>query len=248
MTNSNESTEQVRKVYVKDLKPHEPLHSVFKAAKKEKLASRNGKPYLALTLHDRTGEVDGRVFDNVDAADQAFQAGDYLLLAGKVGHFHGKPQIVIERLERLDPEPIDPAEFAYTAPATPAPEVKDAREPKESKAKTERLADDAGHGHKAARQRLLKLLDSPEVTGALDVLVRHLEKLIDERIERRLATGKPPETRPDRPKKGPKVEHRGPGGDHHPPSARPTPPKRDPALPDGLAFKPLSQLMEEPKV
>lgn len=250
MTNSNDATEQIRKVYVKDLKPHEGLHSVFKAARKERLASRNGKPYLSLTLVDRTGEVDGRVFDNVDAADQAFAAGDYLLLQGKVGHFHGKPQIVVERLERLDPEPIDPAEFAYTAPP-PSAETKEpareAKEPKPPKAEKAAVGDEAQQGgHRAARQRLLKLLDSPEVTGALDVLVRHLERIIDERIERRLAGGKPLDPKPERPKKGPRVEHRPTPPEHHAAADKPHPPKRDPSLPEGLAFKPLAQLMDEP--
>ena len=113
------SDERIRKIYVKDLKLGEAIHTVFRAARKEKHTSRGGKSFLALTLVDRTGEVDGRVFDNVEAADQAFSADDYLLVKGKIGHFHGKSQVVIDRLERLDAGPIDAAEFAFT----PAPVV-----------------------------------------------------------------------------------------------------------------------------
>ncbi|HEY0881700.1 MAG TPA: OB-fold nucleic acid binding domain-containing protein, partial [Archangium sp.] len=95
------SEERIRKIYAKDLKIGESVHTVFRAARKEKLSSRGGKSFLSLTLVDRTGEVDARVFENVEAADQAFAADDYLLLKGKVGQFHGKTQIVIDRLERL---------------------------------------------------------------------------------------------------------------------------------------------------
>jgi len=223
--------EQIRKIYARDLKVGESIVTVFKATRKERLASRAGKPYLVIGLVDRTGEVDARVFDMVEAADAAFSVGDYLLLSGKVGHFHGHPQIIIERIERLDPEPIDPAEFAYTAPP---PSEKPAKADKPEKARS----DEAPGGHKAARQRLLKLLDTPQVAQALDVLVTHLERYIDDRIAQKLSPGAPP-SRPERPErkpKGPKVEHK---------AAEPKPeaPRRD-ALPEGLAFKPFSQLVQ----
>lgn len=235
-SNPPESEEQIRKIYAKNLKVGESIHTVFKATRKERLASRAGKPYLVIGLVDRTGEVDARVFDNVEAADAAFAPGDYLLLQGKVGHFHGNPQIIIERLERLDPEPIDAAEFAYTAPPPSERPEKPAKGEKPEKAKGE----DAGGGHKAARQRLLKLLDNPQVAQAMDVLVTHLERYIDDRIAAKLG-GAP--SRPERPErgerkpKGPKVEHKSPASE-----TKPDAPKRD-ALPEGLAFKPFSQLV-----
>jgi hypothetical protein len=190
---------------------------------------------LVIGLVDKTGEVDARVFDNVEAADAAFTVGDYLLLAGKVGHFHGHPQIIIERLERLDPEPIDDAEFAYTPPPPSEKPTKAERPERQDKAKSEE-----GAGHKAARQRLLKLLDHPQVTQALDALVTHLERYIDERIAQKL--GQPP--RPERPEKKPrppKVEHKARAEPEGKPD-KPEAPKRD-ALPEGLAFKPFSQLV-----
>lgn len=244
-TPDQNSEERIRKVFVKDLKAHDALHSVFKAGKKERLTSRGGAPYLAITLVDRTGEVDARVFENVDAAQAAFEVGDYLLIKGKVGHFHGKPQIVIEAIERLDPEPIDPKDFEYVAPPP-----KEAKEPKTEPRHEEGAV---GGGHKAARQRLLKLLDNPEVASALDVLVRHFEKMVDERVERRLsgAPAKPERTeRPDRPERkrdrGPRVEHKAKGDEVKATASDKPAPQRDPSLPEGLAFKPFSQLVETP--
>lgn len=236
-----ETEEQIRKIYAKNLKVGESIHTVFKATRKERLASRAGKPYLVIGLVDRTGEVDARVFDNVEAADAAFAPGDYLLLQGKVGHFHGHPQLIIERLERLDPEPIDPAEFAYTAPPPSEKPEKPAKAEKPERADKPK-GDDAG-SHKAARQRLLKLLDNPQVAQALDVLVNHLERYIDDRIALKLGGGA--QARPERPERGekkprgPKVEHKAPASDG---AAKPEAPKRD-ALPEGLAFKPFSQLV-----
>ena len=119
--------EVVRKVYVRDLRDKQPVHTVFKVTRKARTTARSGKVFLVVGLGDRTGEVDARVFDKVDAIEPTFQTGDLVLLRGHVTQFQGKPQILIEQLDRLDPEPIDPAEFEVpppppvpTPPATPS--------------------------------------------------------------------------------------------------------------------------------
>lgn len=236
------SDERIRKIYVKDLKLGEAVHTVFRAARKEKHTSRGGKSFLALTLVDRTGEVDGRVFDNVDAADQAFSADDYLLVKGKIGQFHGKSQVVIDRLERLDPGPIDAAEFAFT----PAPVVeRAATEPKEA-AVREEVTSPKVH----LSRRLAKLLENPQVAQALDVLVSQLEKAIEAGVHAKAGLPPPP-PRADRPPRerkprGPRVEHKpkadAEAGAKHEPRHEP---KRDPSLPEGLAFKPFNALVGE---
>lgn len=225
------SDERIRKIYVKDLKAGEVIHTVFRAAKKEKHTSRGGKSYLALALVDRTGEVDGRVFDNVDAADQAFSLNDFLLVKGKVGQFHGKAQVVIERLERLDPGPIDAQEFAWTPP------------PVEEKAKVEHKE---GREENAPRvhlsRRLSKLLENPQVAQALDVLVAHLEKTIEERVHAKLGTAPQPRAERAERKPRPQVDRKPKTPSEVPHHAEP---KRDPSLPEGLAFKPFNALVTE---
>ena len=234
------SDERIRKIYVKDLKLGEGIHTVFRAARKEKHTSRGGKSFLALTLVDRTGEIDGRVFDNVDAADGAFSADDYLLVKGKIGQFHGKSQVVIDRLERLDAGPIDAAEFAFTPAPVPAP-VEKTTAPAAPHAR-ETAAEGAPKVHLS--RRLAKLLENPQVAQALDVLVAQLEKTIEERIHAKAGLPAPVRTeRPPRERKprGPRVEHK-PRAEGETSAAKPEP-RRDPSLPEGLAFKPFNALV-----
>ncbi len=113
--------EVVRKVYVRDLRDKQPVHTVFKVTRKARATARSGKAFLVVGLGDRTGEVDARVFDQVDAVEPTFQAGDLVLVRGHVTHFQGKPQILLEHVDRLDPEPIDPAEFEVPPPPPPPP-------------------------------------------------------------------------------------------------------------------------------
>ncbi len=227
MTTENSTEERIRKIFVKDLKSNEVVHTVFKAHTKTASKARSGKPYLALLLIDKTGQVDGRVFDNVDAASAAFAAGDYLLVKGKVGQFHGKAQLVIERLERLDPEPIDAADFAFV-PVVEAPRAEVAAAAPARKADEKR-----DPSHKATRARLLKLLDVPEVLQAFEVILKHLESTPE--------TAAGPSRRAAR---GPRVEHKHQPTEHgrterHEPAG----PKRDASLPEGIAFKPFEALV-----
>src|SRR3954467_11963767 len=113
--------ELVRKVYARDLREKDKVQTVFKVAKKSRTTARSGKSFLVVGLLDRTGELDARVFDKVDELEGAFAEGDYLLVEGNVIAFHGKPQLVIEKLEKLDPEPIDPVEFTPAPGAAGAP-------------------------------------------------------------------------------------------------------------------------------
>ncbi|NTX50816.1 OB-fold nucleic acid binding domain-containing protein, partial [Myxococcus sp. CA039A] len=101
------SVETVRKVYAVDLREKDRVNTVFRVTKKEKVTARSGKVFLAMTLVDKSGEVDARVFDKVDALEPAFQSGDFVLVQGNVIQFHGRTQIVVEAVERLDPEPLD---------------------------------------------------------------------------------------------------------------------------------------------
>jgi RecG-like helicase len=242
-TDTNSSDERIRKIYVKSLKVGETVHTVFRAARKEKLHSRAGKPFLSLTLVDRTGEVDGRVFEAVEAADQAFSTDDYLLVKGKVGQFHGKTQIVVERLERLDPGPIDAAEFEWT----PAPvEAKPAREPREPREAREAREKNEAAPKVHLSKRLARLLENPQLAQALETFVAHLERSVEERLTGKPTPGPKVEKRP-RPPKGAHVE-RPPAAEasahkpEHKADHKPEP-KRDPSLPEGLAFKPLTALI-----
>ncbi|WP_338867116.1 3'-5' exoribonuclease YhaM family protein [Myxococcus stipitatus] len=185
------SVETVRKVYAADLREKDRVNTVFRVTKKEKVTARSGKVFLAMSLADKSGEVDARVFDKVDALEPAFQSGDYVLLTGSVIQFHGRTQIVVETVERLDPEPLDPKEFE--PPPAPPPEAKAAAEakpapearPAAEKAEKADARHEGGGGARAVglireivtervndpfvKQLLVAFLDDPQVSAGLVV-------------------------------------------------------------------------------
>jgi DNA polymerase III alpha subunit len=220
-------TDVVRKVFARDVKTGQTVNTVFRVGDKERHTAKSGKVFLSMTLFDRSGRLDGRIFDNVEAAEAAFANDDYLLVSGKVSLFHGKPQLIVERLEKLDPGPMDPNEF--TPPALPAAHEKgDKPERAERPERPERMS-------KQTRQRLLNLLDDPAVSAGVEGLLKHLERYIDERVEQRLSGGG--EQKAPRPPKPPREEREK--------EKKPAEPHKS-GLPKDLAFKPFNALAPEP--
>ncbi|HLT32012.1 MAG TPA: OB-fold nucleic acid binding domain-containing protein [Myxococcaceae bacterium] len=159
---SGEAT--VRKVYVKDLKDRERIHTVFRVTRKELVTARSGKTFLSLTFTDRTGHVDGRVFEKAEALHPTFLVDDYVLVAGNVTTFRGQPQVVAENIERLEPGPIDASEFTPPpdAPRPGAPE-RPAKEKAPAKEKP------------PARERGANAAPRPDATALKDVVEGLLE-------------------------------------------------------------------------
>src|SRR5579863_9709759 len=49
-------------VAISTLRPGEEVNGVFACSRKDRLFTRNGSPYLALELRDRSGSIPARVF------------------------------------------------------------------------------------------------------------------------------------------------------------------------------------------
>lgn len=73
--------------------------------------ARNGKPYLTLKLMDRTGEVEARVWDQVDELAARFERNDFLRVRGKASVYLNKMQLVVQQLDRLDEREVDLSDF-----------------------------------------------------------------------------------------------------------------------------------------
>jgi 3'-5' exoribonuclease len=107
------------KIWVKDVKEGERLKSAFLVARKAVNTAKSGKTYLAVTFHDKTGELEGRAFERVEELSAAFEEKDYVEIEGQIGQFQGRPQVRIETLSKLDATGLESAEFVWMAPPEP---------------------------------------------------------------------------------------------------------------------------------
>src|ERR1035437_9885883 len=81
--------------------------SSFVVASKQVKAKKNGEPYLALTLADRTGQIEAKMWDNVEEFILAFEQDDFLKIKGLINRYKNRYQLTIHKLRRMEEGEID---------------------------------------------------------------------------------------------------------------------------------------------
>lgn len=74
----------------------------FLCARKEVRAGRSG-PYIALQLQDATGEIEGKVFQDVERLQLEFDAGDFVKVQGRGNRFKDRTELLVDKIRRVDP-------------------------------------------------------------------------------------------------------------------------------------------------
>jgi 3'-5' exoribonuclease len=94
-----------------ELEEDRVVERVFAVARKRRLRTRSGAPYLALELVDPSGRIDARVWDDVELLDRRFEQGDAVRVLGRVERFRDRLQLEVRALEKaaLDPAELVPA-------------------------------------------------------------------------------------------------------------------------------------------
>ena len=93
------------KKFVAEIKDRDQVDSVFLVKEKITAMAKNGKPYLTLRLMDKTGEVDAKIWDNVDQIGALFDKDDFLAVRSKASVYLGKMQLIVSELSRV-PESV----------------------------------------------------------------------------------------------------------------------------------------------
>ena len=102
-------------VTVAELRAGGEIEGVFACTRKDRLTARNGSPYLAVELRDRTGAIAGRAFRDADFLAGQFERGDLVSVRGRVERFRDELQIDLAAIRRADSDAADPAEFLPVA-------------------------------------------------------------------------------------------------------------------------------------
>jgi 3'-5' exoribonuclease len=90
---------------IAELSEDRTVDAVFAVARKRRLTTRKGKPYLALELVDRSGRIEGRVWEDVELLDRRFAEGDAVRVLGRVELFDGRLQVQVRALEATEDDP-----------------------------------------------------------------------------------------------------------------------------------------------
>ncbi len=100
-----------KKQFIRDLEPNTPVRSIFVVLEREKALTRNNQAYISLTLADKTGRINGKIWDNVDKFDKIFEKGDVVKISGIVTSYRGLLQIRVDNIEKCNENEFDNSDF-----------------------------------------------------------------------------------------------------------------------------------------
>ena len=99
------------KTFVSDIRDRTQVDSTFLVKEKISAVARNGKPYLTLHLMDKTGDIEGRVWEDVDTIGAVFEKDDFIRVRAKATVYLGKMQLIVSDLSRVADDQVSIADF-----------------------------------------------------------------------------------------------------------------------------------------
>jgi len=88
----------------------------FLVSYKEIRQKKSGEPYLILTLADRSGDVDARMFDNAAEVIDTFEREQFVRVKGLLQVFQNRAQLTIHKIQ-----PVAEADLEFCAGDKPYP-------------------------------------------------------------------------------------------------------------------------------
>lgn len=107
---SKEKEEHIMK-FLKDYKEGDRVFDIYLCKHKQSAVTKNGKPYETVTLQDKTGTVDAKIWDPNNAGIDDFDSLDYIEVYGDVTSFQGALQVNIKRVRLCREGEYEPANY-----------------------------------------------------------------------------------------------------------------------------------------
>lgn len=101
--------------YIKDIKEGEVVGGVYFCKVKNELRSKADKPYYSVTLQDKTGMLDAKVWDINSNGIENFETGDFIFVQGQVTKFQSALQLSIIRAKKCSEGEYDMADYIPTS-------------------------------------------------------------------------------------------------------------------------------------
>ena len=83
------------------------ITSSFVVVSKQAKPKKSGDLYLALTLGDRTGHIDAKMWDNVNDHINVFDQDDFVKVRGLLNKFNGRFQLTVHKVRSLEDSEVD---------------------------------------------------------------------------------------------------------------------------------------------
>ena len=101
--------------YIKDLHDGDSIRSIYLCKGKRTAETRNGKPYDSLILQDKTGTVDGKIWDPNSSGIADYDEKDFVEVVGDVITYNNNLQLNVKQLRIASEGDYNPADYMPTS-------------------------------------------------------------------------------------------------------------------------------------
>jgi 3'-5' exoribonuclease len=103
----------MKEIYAADVGRFEnqTVVAFFAVTSKQLRSRKDGGQYLAVTLGDRTGQIESRMWENFADVAAGFEQGDVVKVRAEVCRFNGRFQLNLEKLRPATPDEWELADF-----------------------------------------------------------------------------------------------------------------------------------------
>ena len=97
--------------YIAELKEDMTISEIYFCKKKQELLTKAGKPYFSITLQDKTGILDAKVWNINSGGIEEFSSMDYIFVSGRITSFQGALQLNIDRVRKCQEGEYNPGDY-----------------------------------------------------------------------------------------------------------------------------------------
>jgi 3'-5' exoribonuclease len=101
----------MKQKFIRDFEANTIVTETFLVRSKELRSKKSGEPYLSLVLADKTGDLDAKMWDNVEEFDPLFEKDHFIKAKGLVQVYRNKPQMTLHKIRRLEDHEVDFMDF-----------------------------------------------------------------------------------------------------------------------------------------
>ena len=92
------------RTFIADMRPNERFEGAFSIGNAQLAMTKNGDPYLACLLGDKTGSVPGRRWSMSPEEFRKLPTDGFVFAEGRTQPFKGELQMIIEHIEPIEPD------------------------------------------------------------------------------------------------------------------------------------------------
>ena len=138
--------------FVADYLPNEPVNDVFLVTRKEVRPKKTGGDFIFTVLADRTGNITGFLWDNVDTFRTKFEVDEFVHVIGMTKEYNRAVQITLHKIHRVDSESLNLHDFIRISAHDPEQSYRDL---------LDLIHQEVGQTH--LRRLLLNIFTQPEI-------------------------------------------------------------------------------------